>query len=94
VAFPGCFAFALSISAIVDDLLRISILFDYLRLQNEIIVMKSGPKPIGRLLIPSILQILEQFGCDLRTWTITVRLRELMNRPQLRWETVHKYLGL
>ena len=54
--------------------------------------MKSGPKPIGRLLIPSILQILEQFGCDLRTWTITVRLRELMNRPQLRWETVHKYL--
>jgi predicted transcriptional regulator len=54
--------------------------------------MKSGPKPIGRLLIPSILQILEQSRCDLRTWTITVKLRGLMNRPQLRWETVQKYL--
>jgi Fe2+ or Zn2+ uptake regulation protein len=54
--------------------------------------MKTGPKPIDRLLIPSILQILEQSRGDLRTWTITVRLRELMIRPQLRWETVHKYL--
>jgi len=54
--------------------------------------MKTGPKPIGRLLIPKILQVLEEAGCDLRTWTITIRLRVLLNRPQLRWETVHKYL--
>ena len=54
--------------------------------------MKTGPKPIGRLLIPKILQVLEEAGCDHRTWTITVRLRELINRPRLRWETVHKYL--
>ena len=54
--------------------------------------MKTGPKPIGRMLIPKILQVLEEAGCDLRTWTITVRLRELLARPQLRWETVHKYL--
>jgi len=54
--------------------------------------MKTGPKPIGRLLMPKILQVLEEGGCDLRTWTITVKLRQLLNRPQLRWETVHKYL--
>jgi hypothetical protein len=54
--------------------------------------MKTGPKPIGRLLMPKILQVLEEDGCDLRTWTIAVRLRQLLNRPQLRWETVHKYL--
>jgi len=54
--------------------------------------MKTGPKPIGRLLIPKILQVLEEAGSDLRTWTITIRLRELLSRPQLRWETVHKYL--
>jgi len=54
--------------------------------------MKTGPKPIGRLLIPKILQILEEAGYDLRTWTITVRLRQLLNRPRLRWETIHKYL--
>jgi hypothetical protein len=54
--------------------------------------MKTGPKPIGRLLIPKILQVLEEAGCHQRTWTITVRLRELLNRPQLRWETAHKYL--
>ena len=54
--------------------------------------MKTGPKPIGSLLIPKILQVLEEAGCDLRTWTITVRLRHPLNRPQLRWETVHKYL--
>ena len=54
--------------------------------------MKTGPKPIGRLLIPKILQILEEAGCDLRTWTITVGLRVLLARPRLRWETVHKYL--
>jgi hypothetical protein len=54
--------------------------------------MKTGPKPIGRILIPKILQALEEASCDLRTWTITVRLHELLNRPRLRWETVHKYL--
>jgi hypothetical protein len=54
--------------------------------------MKTGPKPIGSLLVPKILQVLEEAGCDLRTWTITVRLRELLSRPRLRWETVHKYL--
>ena len=54
--------------------------------------MKTGPKPIGALLIPRILQVLEEAECGLRAWTITVRVRELLNRPQLRWETVHKYL--
>jgi Fe2+ or Zn2+ uptake regulation protein len=54
--------------------------------------MKTGPKPIGKLLIPEVLQVLEEAGCDLRVWTITIRLRQILNRPQLRWETVHKYL--
>jgi len=54
--------------------------------------MRTGPKPIGRLLIPSILQVLQEAGYDLRTWTITVTVRQVLNRPQLRWETVHKYL--
>ena len=54
--------------------------------------MKTGPKPIGTLLIPKILQVLQEAGCDLRAWTITVRVRQLLNRPHLRWETVHKYL--
>jgi len=54
--------------------------------------MKTGPKPIGRLLIPSILQVLEEAGCDLRTWAITIRVRQILNRPQLRWDTVDKYL--
>ena len=54
--------------------------------------MKTGPKPIGGMLIPNILQVLEEVGCDLRVWAITVRLRELLQRPRLRWETVHKYL--
>jgi Fe2+ or Zn2+ uptake regulation protein len=54
--------------------------------------MKTGPKPIDKLLIPGILQVLEEAGCDLRTWTITIRLRQDLNRPRLRWETVHKYL--
>jgi len=54
--------------------------------------MKTGPKPIGRILVPSILQVLEESGCDLRAWTITVRIRAILGRPQLRWETVHKYL--
>ena len=54
--------------------------------------MKTGPKPIGRLLIPKILQVLEEANCDLRTWTITAKVRQLLARPQLRWETVNKYL--
>jgi Fe2+ or Zn2+ uptake regulation protein len=54
--------------------------------------MKRGPKPLGRLLIPKILQVLEEAGCDLRAWTITLRLRRLSGRPGLKWETVHKYL--
>ena len=54
--------------------------------------MKTGPKPIGGLLMPKILQVLEECGCDLRTWTITVRTRTILGRPRLRWETVHKYL--
>ena len=69
-----------------------SIVFAYLRLLDLIVDVKTGPKPIGRLLIPKILQVLEGAGSDLRIWTATVRLRELLNRPQLRWETVHKYL--
>jgi hypothetical protein len=35
---------------------------------------------------------LEEADSDVRAWTITVRLRELIDRPRLRWETVHKYL--
>jgi hypothetical protein len=54
--------------------------------------MKTGPKPIGNILVPKILQTLQEAGCDLRTWTITVRIRTILGRPQLRWETVHKYL--
>ena len=54
--------------------------------------MKTGPKPIGNILIPKILLVLEEASCDLRTWTITVRLKTLLMRPRLRWETVHKYL--
>ena len=54
--------------------------------------MKTGPKPIGGMLIPNILQVLEEASCDLRVWTVTLRLRQLLNTPQLRWETVHKYL--
>jgi len=55
-------------------------------------IMKRGPKPLGRLLIPKILQVLEEANCDLRIWTITIRLRELIARPKLKWETVYKYL--
>jgi len=54
--------------------------------------MKTGPKPIGSIMIPKILEVLQEAGSDLRTWTITVKLRELLNRPSLRWETVNKYL--
>lgn len=54
--------------------------------------MRRGPRPLGRLLIPRIMQVLEEARCDVRAWTITVRLRHLTNRPTLKWETVHKYL--
>lgn len=54
--------------------------------------MKTGPKPIDMILIPKILQALQEAGYDLRTWTITVRVRTILGRPKLRWETVHKYL--
>ena len=54
--------------------------------------MKKGPRPLGRLLTPKILQIFEDASCDLRAWTITLRLRQLTGRPSLKWETVHKYL--
>jgi Fe2+ or Zn2+ uptake regulation protein len=54
--------------------------------------MKTGPKPISKLLIPRIMEVLQEAGCDLRAWTITVRVRQILSRPQLRWETVHKYL--
>jgi Fe2+ or Zn2+ uptake regulation protein len=54
--------------------------------------MKTGPKPIGKLVIPGILQVLQEASSDLRTWTITLRLRQVLSKPQLRWETVHKYL--
>ena len=54
--------------------------------------MKRGPRPIGRLIIPKILQVLEEANCDLRAWTITMRLRQLTGRFSSKWETVHKYL--
>ena len=86
------FTSLLSVSEVFENLLRVSIVFVYLSLRNQILDMKTGPKPIGRLLIPKILQVLQEAGCDLRAWTITVRLRQVLSRPQLRWETVHKYL--
>ena len=82
----------LSVSNVFQNLLCVSDVFYDLSLHNQILDMKTGPKPIGKLLIPKILQVLEETSYDRRTWTITVRLRELLNRPQLRWETVHKYL--
>jgi len=54
--------------------------------------MKRGPKPLAVLLIPKILHVLEEANCDLRAWTITVRLRELTGRKSLKWETVQKSL--
>ena len=54
--------------------------------------MKRGPRPIGRLIIPKILEVLEEANCDLRAWTITMRLRQLTGRSSSKWETVHKYL--
>lgn len=47
---------------------------------------------MGNILVPGILRVLQEAGCDLKAWTITVGLRHILNRPQLRWETVHKYL--
>jgi len=70
----------------------ISRIFHYLYLKYKIIDMKRGPKPLRRLLIPGILQTLEEAGSDMRAWTITVRLRQLTGRQKLKWETVHKYL--
>jgi hypothetical protein len=86
------FTSLLSVSEVFENLLRVSIVFVYLCVQIQILDMKTGPKPIGRLLIPGILEVLQDAGCDLRTWTITVRLRPTLGRPQLRWETVYKYL--
>jgi len=80
------------VSAVFEDLLRVSIVFVYLCLKDQILDMKTGPKPIGGLLVPKILQVLQEAGCDLRAWTITIKVREILGRPQLRWETVHKYL--
>jgi hypothetical protein len=86
------FATLLSVSQVFENLLRASIVFAYLCLRDQILDMKTGPKPIGKLLTPSILQVLGEAGCDLRTWMITLRLRQALDRPRLRWETVHKYL--
>ena len=54
--------------------------------------MKRGPKPLGALLTLKILEMLTEASYDMRTWTITMRLRQLTGRPSLKWETVHKYL--
>jgi hypothetical protein len=77
---------------ILYDSLPVSFIFDYLSFEDQIQDTKTGPKPISRLLIPKIMGVLQEAGCDLRAWTITVRVRDLLNRPTLRWETVHKYL--
>jgi hypothetical protein len=86
------FAHLLPVSMIVCDSLSVSVVFDYLSLRYQILPMKTGPKPISKLLIPRIMEVLQEAGCDLRAWTITMRVRQLLNRPHLRWETVHKYL--
>ena len=54
--------------------------------------MKRGPRPLGRLLIPKIVEVLEEAKSDLRAWTVTARLRQSTARPRLKWETIHKYL--
>lgn len=87
-----CFTFLLCISTVFDDLLWVSIVFGYLCLEDQLVDMKTGPKPIERLLIPRILHVLGEASCDLRAWAITLRIRQMLNRPSLRWETVHKYL--
>jgi len=86
------FTSLLPVSEVFGNLLRVSIVFVYLSLQDQIVDMRTGPKPIGRLLMPKILQVLGECGCDLRTWTVAVRIRTILDRPHLRWETVHKYL--
>jgi len=88
----GYISSLLSVSKIFENLLRVSVVFVYLCVRIEILGMKTGPKPISNLLIPRILEVLQEAGCDLRAWTITVKVREILKRPQLRWETVHKYL--
>jgi hypothetical protein len=47
---------------------------------------------MGSILVPRILQVLQEADCDCRTWTITVRLRQMLSMPQLTWDTVQKYL--
>ena len=47
---------------------------------------------MGSILVPRILQVLQEADCDCRTWTITVRLRQMLSRPQLTWETVQRHL--
>lgn len=42
--------------------------FRYLCLQDEIPDVKTEPKPVGRLVVPHILQVLQEAGCDLRTY--------------------------
>ena len=86
------FTSLLLVSAISEDLLLVSLVFVYLFLRDQTYDMKTGPKPIDRILVPKILQVLLDDGCDLRAWTITVRVRQGLNRPKLRWETVHEYL--
>jgi len=54
--------------------------------------MKKGPKPLTALLTLKILELLTEVSYDMRTWTITMRLRQSTGRPSLKWETVHKYL--
>ncbi len=77
---------------VFQDLLAVSTILLYLCLKNHTIDMKRGPKPLGRLLIPKILQVLEETNSDLRAWTIAVSLKQMAGRPNLKWETVHKYL--
>jgi Fe2+ or Zn2+ uptake regulation protein len=55
-------------------------------------IMKRGPKPLGTQLTLKILEILADAHYDLRAWTITVRLRQVTGRPNLKWETVHNHL--
>ena len=45
------FTSLLCISTIFENVLRLSVVFAYLSLRDQILDMKTGPKPIGRLLI-------------------------------------------
>jgi len=82
----------ITLSTNFHSLVPISTILRYLCLKDQIMNVKRGPKPLGKLLIPRILQTLEEVNCDLRTWAITIRLRQLTGKPSLKWETVHKYL--